>query len=83
MLDDGVSLVAFTWQLAVQWHQPALLGLLLGARVLDELILGPVGWRASDQRRCIVDGVFDAARGEEDRTGSQRALAFRAPRRRA
>jgi hypothetical protein len=37
MLGDGIFLVAFTWQLAVQWHQPALLGLLLSVRVLAEL----------------------------------------------
>jgi MFS family permease len=45
MLGDGVFLVAFTWQLAVEWRQPALLGLLLSARVLAELAaLGLGGW---------------------------------------
>jgi len=37
MLGDGIFLVAFTWQIAVRWHRPALLGGLLAARVLAEL----------------------------------------------
>ncbi len=37
-LGDGVFTFAFTWQLAVQWHQPGLLCLLLSARVLAEAI---------------------------------------------
>jgi MFS family permease len=45
MLGDGVFLVAFTWQIAVEWQRPALLGLLLGIRVLAELLtLGLGGW---------------------------------------
>src|SRR5919197_101490 len=45
MLGDGVFLVAFTWQIAVQWQRPALLGLLLSVRVLAELAtLGLGGW---------------------------------------
>jgi MFS family permease len=45
MLGDGVFLVAFTWQIAVEWQRPALLGLLLSVRVLAELAtLGLGGW---------------------------------------
>jgi MFS family permease len=45
LLGDGVFLVAFAWQLAVQWRQPALLGLLLSVRVLAELAtLALGGW---------------------------------------
>jgi MFS family permease len=45
LLGDGVFTVAFTWQIAVQWHQPALLGLLFGVRVLVELAaVGLCGW---------------------------------------
>jgi MFS family permease len=45
LLGDGVFLVAFTWQVAVVWHQPRLLGALLGVRIVAELIaLGLTGW---------------------------------------
>jgi hypothetical protein len=63
LLGDGVFLVAFTWQLAVQWQQPALLGLLLSSRVLAELATLALGGWIIDRlpRRSIVLGT-DAGR---------------------
>src|SRR6266508_3905123 len=63
MLGDGVFLVAFTWQIAVEWQRPALLGLLLAARVLAELAtLGLGGWIIDRlPRRTTVLGT-DAGR---------------------
>jgi len=63
MLGDGVFLVAFTWQLAVRWQQPALLGLLLAARVLAELATLALGGWSIDRlpRRSTVLGA-DAGR---------------------
>lgn len=63
LLGDGVFLVAFTWQLAVQWRQPALLGLLLGIRVLAELATLALGGWLVDRlpRRTTILGA-DAGR---------------------
>src|SRR6266536_638252 len=45
LVGDSVFLVAFTWQIAVEWQRPALLGVLLSARILVELVvLGGGGW---------------------------------------
>jgi MFS family permease len=64
MLGDSVFLVAFTWQIAVQWQQPALLGLLLSARVLAELAaLGLGGWIIDRLPRRTTVLAADAGRG--------------------
>ncbi len=64
LLGDGVFLVAFTWQLAVQWQRPALLGLLLAARVVAEVAtLGLGGWIIDRLRRRTVVLAADAGRG--------------------
>ena len=64
LLGDAVFLAAFTWQLAVQWQQPALLGLLLAARVLAEVATLGVGGFIIDRlsRRTIILAA-DASRG--------------------
>ena len=63
MLGDGVFLVAFTWQIAVEWQRPALLGVLLGARVLAELAtLGLGGWIIDRLPRRTTVLVTDAGR---------------------
>jgi MFS family permease len=63
MLGDGVFLVAFTWQIAVEWQRPALLGLLLSARVLAELAaLGLGGWIIDRLRRRTTVLATDAGR---------------------
>jgi len=63
MLGDGVFLVAFTWQIAVEWQQPALLGLLLGVRVLAELLtLGLGGWIIDRLPRRTTVLAADAGR---------------------
>jgi MFS family permease len=63
MLGDGVFLVAFTWQLAVQWRQPALLGLLLAVRVMAELAtLALGGWIVDRLRRRSIVLAADAGR---------------------
>ena len=63
LLGDGVFLVAFTWQIAVQWERPALLGVLLGVRVLVELIaLGLGGWIIDRIPRRTTVLVADAGR---------------------
>jgi MFS family permease len=66
LLGDGVFTVSFTWQIAVQWQRPELLGALFGTRVLAELAaLGLGGWivdrtprraimLASDALRCLL-----------------------------
>jgi MFS family permease len=61
---DSVFLVAFTWQIAVEWQRPALLGVLLGARILAELVaLGLGGWIVDRVPRRTTVLVTDAARG--------------------
>lgn len=63
MLGDGVFLVAFTWQIAVEWRQPALLGLLLSARVLAELaVLGLGGWIIDRLSRRTTILIADGGR---------------------
>lgn len=63
MLGDGVFLVAFTWQIAVEWQRPALLGLLLSARVLAELAtFGLGGWIIDRIPRRTTVLITDAAR---------------------
>jgi DHA3 family tetracycline resistance protein-like MFS transporter len=63
LLGDGVFLVAFTWEIAVYWGRPALLGLLLGARILVELIaLGLGGWIIDRIPRRTTVLVADAGR---------------------
>jgi MFS family permease len=63
MLGDGVFLVAFTWQLAVAWQQPALLGLLLAARVTAEVAtLGLSGWLLDRLPRRTVILAADTGR---------------------
>jgi MFS family permease len=63
LLGDGVFLVAFTWQIAVQWERPALLGVLLGVRILVELIaLGLGGWIIDRIPRRTTVLVADAGR---------------------
>jgi MFS family permease len=56
LLGDGVFLVAFTWQVAVVWQQPKLLGALLGVRVLAELVALVLAGSIVDRlpRRTIV-----------------------------
>jgi hypothetical protein len=61
LLGDGVFTFVLAWQLAVDWHQPALLGLLLGARVLAEIIFSQAQWQLSDQQRCVMHDVQDVA----------------------
>jgi MFS family permease len=63
MLGDGVFLVAFAWQIAVQWQRPALLGLLLSTRVLAELATLALGGWIVDRlpRRTTILGA-DAGR---------------------
>jgi DHA3 family tetracycline resistance protein-like MFS transporter len=64
LIGDGVFLVAFTWQIAVEWQRPALLGLLLGARILAELVaLGLGGWIVDRVPRRTTVLVADAVRG--------------------
>jgi predicted MFS family arabinose efflux permease len=64
LIGDSVFLVAFTWQIAVEWKQPALLGVLLGARVLAELVsLGLGGWIVDRIPRRTTVLVTDALRG--------------------
>jgi MFS family permease len=64
LVGDAVFLVAFTWQVAVQWGRPALLGLLLATRVLAELVvLGTGGWVIDRVPRRSLLIVTDAMRG--------------------
>ncbi|HEX8928429.1 MAG TPA: MFS transporter, partial [Actinomycetota bacterium] len=57
-------LVAFTWQIAVEWKRPALLGALLGARILAELMsLGLGGWIIDRVPRRTTVLITDALRG--------------------
>lgn len=64
LVGDSVFLVAFTWQVAVEWNRPALLGLLLGARILVELVvLGAGGWIIDRVPRRTTVLAADAARG--------------------
>ena len=64
LLGDGVFMVAFTWQVAVQWRQPALLGGLFGTRVLAQLVaLGLGGWIIDRVPRRTTMLAADAARG--------------------
>ena len=64
LLGDGVFLVAFTWQIAVEWRRPALLGVLLGARILAELVaLGLGGWLVDRVPRRTTVLAADAVRG--------------------
>jgi MFS family permease len=64
MLGDGVFLVAVTWQLAIAWQQPALLGLLLAARVTAEVAtLGLGGWIIDRLSRRAIVLAADAGRG--------------------
>lgn len=64
LLGDGVFLVAFTWQIAVEWRRPALLGVLLGARILAELVaLGLGGWIVDRVPRRTTVLAADAVRG--------------------
>jgi predicted MFS family arabinose efflux permease len=64
LIGDSVFLVAFTWQIAVEWGRPALLGVLLGARVLAELVsLGLGGWIIDRVPRRTTVMVTDALRG--------------------
>src|SRR6266508_4200850 len=64
LVGDSVFLVAFTWQVAVEWNRPALLGLLLSARILVELVvLGAGGWIIDRVPRRITVLAADAARG--------------------
>jgi MFS family permease len=64
LLGDGVFLVAFTWQIAVEWRRPALLGVLLGARILAELVaLGLGGWIVDRVPRRNTVLAADAVRG--------------------
>src|SRR6266542_1530354 len=61
---ESVLLVAFTWQVAVEWNRPALLGLLLSARILVELVvLGAGGWIIDRVPRRTTVLAADAARG--------------------
>jgi MFS family permease len=63
LLGDGAFTVALAWQLAVQWRQPALLGLLLGTRVIAEVAtLGLVGFLVDRLRRRTVVLATDAGR---------------------
>jgi Major Facilitator Superfamily len=64
LLGDFVFLVAFTWQLAAQWQQPTLLGLLWSVRVLAEVATAGVGGWIIDRiaRRTVVLAA-DAGRG--------------------
>ncbi|HZD72442.1 MAG TPA: MFS transporter, partial [Actinomycetota bacterium] len=64
LVGDSVFLVAFTWQIAVEWHRPALLGLLLSARILVELVvLGGGGWIIDRVPRRTTVLLTDAVRG--------------------
>jgi MFS family permease len=64
LVGDNVFLVAFTWQIAVQWQRPALLGVLLSARILVELVaLGGGGWIIDRVPRRTTVLWTDAARG--------------------
>src|SRR6266540_1096204 len=64
LVGDSVFLVAFTWQVAVEWNRPALLGLLLSARILVELVvLGAGGWIIDRVPRRTTVLAADAARG--------------------
>jgi MFS family permease len=64
LLGDSVFLVAFTWQIAVEWKRPALLGVLLSARILVELVaLGAGGWIIDRVPRRTTVLVADAVRG--------------------
>jgi MFS family permease len=64
LIGDSVFLVAFTWQIAVEWKRPALLGALLGARVLAELVsLGLGGWIVDRIPRRTTVLITDALRG--------------------
>jgi MFS family permease len=63
VLGDAVFLVALTWQLAVQWHQPGLLGTLLAVRVAAELatlLLG--GWIVDRLPRRNLVAATDTVR---------------------
>jgi MFS family permease len=63
LLGDGVFLVAFTWQVAVVWERPALLGGLLAIRVSAELVaLASAGWIVDRIPRRTSIMVSDAAR---------------------
>ncbi len=63
LLGDTVFLIAFTWQLAVAWHRPGLLGVLLAARVAAELVtLGLGGWIVDWIARRDLIGAADAVR---------------------
>ncbi len=64
LLGDGVFLIAFSWQVAVVWHRPGLLGGLLGVRILAELAtLLTAGWVVDRvPRRTLVLGA-DLGRG--------------------
>jgi predicted MFS family arabinose efflux permease len=64
LIGDSIFLVAFTWQIAVEWKLPALLGLLLGARILAELVaLGLGGWIVDRVPRRTTVLATDALRG--------------------
>ena len=64
LVGDSVFLVAFTWQIAVEWHRPALLGLLLSARIVAELVaLGLGGWIVDRIPRRTSVLAADAVRG--------------------
>jgi MFS transporter, DHA3 family, tetracycline resistance protein len=64
LIGDSIFLVAFTWQIAVEWKRPALLGALLGARILAELVsLGLGGWIVDRVPRRTTVLITDALRG--------------------
>ena len=64
LVGDSVFLVAFTWQIAVEWQRPALLGVLLSARILVELVvLGGGGWIIDRVPRRTTVLVADGVRG--------------------
>jgi len=64
LIGDSIFLVAFTWQIAVEWKRPVLLGALLGGRVLAELVsLGLGGWIVDQVPRRTTVLVTDALRG--------------------
>jgi MFS family permease len=64
LVGDNVFLVAFTWQIAVEWHRPALLGVLLSMRILAELVaLGAGGWIIDRVPRRTTVLLTDGLRG--------------------
>jgi MFS family permease len=63
LLGDGVFTVAFTWQIAVRWERPGLLGVLFAIRVLAELLaLGLGGWIVDRAPRRTTILAADAVR---------------------